>query len=350
MDVAAIERYLRFRVPEAQDLRVVGLQRVFPGISRETWLTDVHWEQDGERVARGFVFRLDTPGGSIVPLPLSYEYEIYARLQGSGLPIARTFWYECDPQWLMEGREFYVREKLEGAVEIPHLGDPQYKAMHIEMAKEHAEKLALVHTLDWQGQGFAELREKFPEWRVPRDEAECTRLDLELWEKIFYEVQPEPYPAMAYVLAWLKEHMPQRAPRISLVKGNNGMSEEIWQGTKIVGLSDWEVAHLGDPTEDWAWAVVQGIDQLWEVDQILAHYEQASGISIDRESLSYFYVLVWFKVFACLQAGGRMFIAGKDQRVQVASLTLFSHLFLEQMAKASGLHTTARGLEDMRYN
>ena len=37
---------------------------------------------------RGFVFRLDTPGGSIVPLPLSYEYQVYQRLQGSNVSIA----------------------------------------------------------------------------------------------------------------------------------------------------------------------------------------------------------------------------------------------------------------------
>lgn len=337
MDEQAIARYLSYRLPAARDLRVTGLERVFPGISRETWLTDVEFEENGRKANRGFAFRIDTPGGSIVPLPLSYEYQVYQRLQGSSISIAKSCWYERDPQWLMDGREFYVREKVEGTVDIPHLGDPAYKEMHIAMAKEHAEQMAKVHTLDWRKHRFLEMRELYPEWLIPKDESECARLDLELWERIFYEIQPEPYPAVAYVLAWLKEHCPQQSPRISLVKGNNGMTEEVWQGTKIVAMSDWELTHLGDPTEDWAWASAQGLGQLWELENIIGHYQKVSGIQIDPASLNYFLVFVPFKAFTCLQAGSRMFIAGKDLRAQVGSLKFFSHLYLEQMAKAAGL-------------
>lgn len=337
MDARAVERYLTYRLPEASRLEVTGLERVFPGVSRETWLTDVEFVRGGRRVKRGFVFRLDTPGGSIVPLPLSYEYEVYKRLEGSDVRIAPIFWYERDPEWRIEGREFYVREKVEGSVEIPHLGDASYRDMHIAMAKEHAEQMARVHTLDWRRHGFDEMKDLYPEWLVPSDASECARLDLELWERIFYDVQPEPYPAMAHVLGWLKEQCPAQSPRISLVKGNNGMSEEIWQGARIAAMSDWELAHLGDPTEDWAWATIQGIGQLWEEREIIAHYEQVSGIRIDPESLRYFLVFVSFKAFTCLQAGSRMFIGGKDLRVQVAALTIFSHQYLEQLAAAAGL-------------
>lgn len=337
MDSEAIAKYLSYRLPEASGLRVTGQERVFPGISRETWLIDVEFEQGGQKAQRGFVFRLDTPGGSIVPLPLSYEYEVYKRLRGSDVRIATAFWYERDPQWLMDGREFYVRQKVEGLVEIPHLGDPAYKDMHIAMAKEHAEQMAKVHTLDWRKHGFAEMEDLYPEWLIPGDESECARLDLELWERIFYDVQPEPYPAMTYVLAWLKEHCPKQSPGIRLVKGNNAMSEEIWQGTRIEAMSDWELTHLGDPTEDWAWAAQQGIEQLWGLEEIIDHYEKVSGIHIDPESLRYFRVFVPFKAFTCLQAGSRMFINGKDLRVQLGALAFLSHTFLEQIAKTAGL-------------
>ena len=131
-----ITKYLSYRL-EANDLLVTEQQRVFPGISRETWLVDVEFEQDGQPTKRGFVFRLDTPGGSIVPLPLSYEYEVYKRLRGTDVRIADVYWYERESQWLMDGREFYVREKVDGVLDIPHLGDPAYRDMHIIMAKEH---------------------------------------------------------------------------------------------------------------------------------------------------------------------------------------------------------------------
>ena len=162
-------------------------------------------------------------------------------------------------------------------------------------------------------------------------------MDLELWEQIFYKVQPEPYPAMAYGLAWLKERCPRHSPGIRLVKGNNGMTEEIWQGTRIEAMSDWELTHLGDPTEDWAWASQQGIGQLWELENIIDHYQQVSGIRIDDDSLAYFQVFVLFKAFTCLQAGSRMFIAGKDLRVQLGALAFLSHTFLERITKMTDL-------------
>jgi len=331
-----ITKYLSYRL-EVSNLLVTEQQRVFPGISRETWLVEVEFENDGRPTKRGFVFRLDTPGGSIVPLPLSYEYEVYKRLRETDVRIADVYWYERDPEWLMDGREFYVREKVDGVLDIPHLGDSAYKDMHIVMAKEHAEQMAKVHTLDWRRQGFAEMADLYPEWLIPADETECARLDLELWEQIFYEVQPEPYPAMTYALSWLKEKCPQRSPGIRLVKGNNAMTEEIWQGTRIVAMSDWELTHLGDPAEDWAWAAQQGIGQLWELDKIIDHYQQVSGIQIDPENLAYFQVFVLFKAFTCLQAGSRMFIAGNDRRVQLGALAFLSHTFLEGIVKMTDL-------------
>ena len=337
MNHQATANYLRYRLPEATGLQVVNQERVFPGISRETWLVDVEFEREGATQHRGFVFRLDTPGGSIVPLPLSYEYDVYKRLQGTDVRIAAAYWYERDERWLMDGREFYVREKIEGVLDIPHLGDAAYRDLHITMAKEHAEQMARIHLLDWRSHGFAEMADLYPEWLIPESDSDCARLDLELWENIFYAVQSEPYPAMTYALGWLKEHCPSNSPGIRLVKGNNAMSEEIWQGTKIVAMSDWELTHLGDVTEDWAWAAQQGIEQLWDLESILDHYKAFSGITIDRENLAYFRVFVPFKAFTCLQAGSRMFINGKDRRVALGGLAFLSHTFLEGIAAATGL-------------
>lgn len=335
MDAEAIARYLAYRLPEATNLRVANLTRVYPGMSRETWLTDVQWEEAGRPVQQGFVFRMNGPGGSVVPLPLSYEFEIYERLKGSGLPVAKSLWYERGQRWLMDGREFFVREKVEGTVSIPHVGDPDYRDLHIAMAKEHAEKLALIHSLDWRQHRFAELADLYPQWVVPRDETECVRRDVEVWETLYYETQAEPSPAMVYTVDWLKKHAPDRSPRIALVKGNNGMDEEIWVGTKIVGLSDWELAHLGDPREDWAWAAAQGIGQLWGLEESLAHYRKVSGIAVDTESLEYFRVLTSFKAIVCMGSGLRMFVGEKDLRPQVATMGLVSHLQRDQTSRMS---------------
>ena len=99
MEPRDVERYLRKRVPEAKGLELVGLSRTYPGMSRETWLADTRWRQDGREVTRGFVLRMDTPGGSVVPTPLRREYEVYRRLDGTAVPVPRALWYEKNEDW-----------------------------------------------------------------------------------------------------------------------------------------------------------------------------------------------------------------------------------------------------------
>ena len=63
---------------------------------------------------------------------------------------------------------------------------------------------------------------------------------------------------------------------LSLLKGNNGIGEEIWPDGRIVALSDWELATIGDPALDWAFS--QGLLTLHDVDDTLDHYAGRSRV------------------------------------------------------------------------
>jgi aminoglycoside phosphotransferase (APT) family kinase protein len=81
------------------------------------------------------------------------------------------------------------------------------------------------------------------------------------------------------------------------VKGNNGLGEEIWQGTRIVAMSDWELASIGDPAFDFAQlqdlvpAVGPPERPRWGLRQALDYYRQVSGIVIDKRNLHYYRTL-----------------------------------------------------------
>ena len=49
---------------------------------------------------------------------------------------------------------------------------------------------------------------------------------------------------------WLEEGIPPARTRLGLLKGNNGIGEEIWRDGRIVAMSDWELATIGDPSFD----------------------------------------------------------------------------------------------------
>lgn len=128
---------LRHRFPHAADLEVVELERYPAGVSRETWFARLRTSADG--VPPGVVIRRNLRGGSVDATPLRCEFETYRRPAPSSVPVARVLWYEDEPERWLPGPEFYVRELVEGAWEIPHLDDPDplYDDLRIELSKEH---------------------------------------------------------------------------------------------------------------------------------------------------------------------------------------------------------------------
>ena len=77
---------------------------------------------------------------------------MYEQLGHTAVPVARVLWWEDDPAWA--ARPFYVREHVEGSWDISHYRDPdpRYDELRIEVSKEHARNLALVHQVDWRAE------------------------------------------------------------------------------------------------------------------------------------------------------------------------------------------------------
>jgi len=332
MDASIFEKYLHYRLPKEPDLKVVSVKKAFPGMSRETWFVDTIAGKGNSVNERGFIFRMDPPGGSIVQTPLHFEFSIYSKLQNSQVPVPITLWYEDDPEWLMDGREFFVREKVEGKVLIPEFEDPDPKhdPLRVTMAWEMAEKLALIHTCDWQALGFGDIMP------IPETKKDCARLDLDVWEEYLERTLPEPSPIIERAMIWLRENQPDDAPGVSLLKGNNGIGEEIWQGTKIVAICDWELSHLGDPSEDFSWC--QGFrDRPDLMELLIAHYTELSGIEPSLKNIEYYGIFYLLKTFACLQTGIAVYTSGKDFRIQLANMGLWSQQIMYQLAETIGL-------------
>ncbi len=119
---------------------------------------------------------------------------------------------------------------------------------------------------------------------------------------------------------WLEEQLPPGGDRLSLLKGNNGVGEEIWKDGRIVALSDWELASIGEPALDWAFS--QGLLALHDLDDTLAHYAEHAGFEIDRRRLAW--SVVWIRIKASMTTNGglRGFLDGRDNRVVRPALGL----------------------------
>jgi aminoglycoside phosphotransferase (APT) family kinase protein len=258
----------------------------FPrGSSRETWF--VGYRTAPSAPVTTVVFRTDFPSGSTIPSSLEQEYFMYERLGATPVPVAKVLFWEADPEWA--ARPFYVREHIEGSWDIPnyHDPDPAYDALRIEASKEHVRNLALVHTVDWRGLG---LDKRLP---APPSAAEAARFYIEQVEAQFANLHGEPIPLFVLGAHWLKQRAPV-APCLSLCKGTNGMGEEVFHNGKIVAMSDWEEAAIGDPAADFAFAqeLVSDIERdgkkIWSLNQALDYYYQVSGIRVTPEAVGFY--------------------------------------------------------------
>lgn len=270
-------------------LTIKKLKQTFPGLSRETILV---FAETASGEAQDFAVRLDYPWGGSCPFSLRHEYEAYARLWKSPVPVAEPLWYDEGIDFA-DGRPHMVRRLVDGTMAVEGMTENSERGKQVRrrVALECAEKLALVHTLDWKAYGFDTYME------VPADPRDALRAELRAWKKRWDARRPGPFPIIDEAVCWLDETLPRDTPRLSLIKGNNGVGEEIFRDGKIVAMSDWELSAIGDGVLDLAFS--QGTLTLGDFGETLRHYESCVGHKVSAERLAGGAFVTWFKMLVC---------------------------------------------------
>ena len=327
---------------------VVNAVRFPRGSSRETWF--IEYRATPDTLPRKVVFRSDYPSGSTIPSSLAQEYFMYERLGHTQVPVARALWWEEDPVWA--SRPFYVREHVDGSWEVPNFRDPDpcHDDLRIAVCKEHLRKLALVHQVDWRALGF-------DRWLpVPPSEAECGRTYIEAVEQQMRELRGEPIPLFVIGAHWLKSRAPA-ASRLCLCKGTNGIGEEVFKDRKIVAMSDWEEAVIGDPAADFAssqdiFPVIERDGEIiWGLEQALQYYHEVSDIRVKMESVRFYGMLRALKMIMFSQSAALGTHRTSQAHIRQAwTGTEVAHLGKRIMAAAMGLGPPVPGSRILELN
>lgn len=284
LDSALLRDYLRDRLA-ADSLEVTSLKRNVGGMSRETWFADVSGIRGGEPFTDALTIRVDHPEGSVVPVTLEREYRTFAALTPTRVPVAEALWYESDDS-LIGRAPFYVRRTVPGSASAGKLFAPGNEDTRRRIGAGLAERLAAVHTLDWERARLGDFM------AVPRTPEDCALLELAHYEEAYRAADPEPMPVVEALFSWLKRNVPGEVQRTSLVWGDVGIGNFIYRGDEVVALTDWEQAHLGDPMKDWASALWRGADALLPREEMFEVYEKASGLRIDEDRIEYYSVFI----------------------------------------------------------
>ena len=146
-------------------------------------------------------------------------------------------------------------------------------------------------------------------------------------------------PVISLACAWLRANLPgDDGWPVVLVQGDTGPGNLMFDGDRLVAVTDWELAHWGDFHDDLAWVLVRDtLERVPDLEARFAEYERLSSFSIDAARLHYFRVLAQCRATVGTLAGLRTRDARGEIAWQLIFNTLHTRLLGEALAAAEGI-------------
>ncbi|MGZ8716432.1 MAG: phosphotransferase family protein, partial [Gaiellaceae bacterium] len=207
-------------------------------------------------------------------------------------------------------REAFVMERLEGET----IGRRIVQREELAAARERlpvqlADELAKIHAIP------AERLPFLPEARLERMADDLDEVD-------------EPHPAIELGLWWLREHRPPERPLV-VNHGDYRIGNVVVDPEGLVGVLDWEFAHLDDPVRDVAFGMVRAwrfgvaekrLGGIGDVGPFVERYNELTGIDVRPEELDYWELAgnVAWAIATLTQA--QRHLKGRDRSVEFAIL------------------------------
>ncbi len=326
-DQALAERfaaYARAQMPHVHNLRVTALSRIHGGASRETYAIDIAHDTEAGPQTRGLILRRDPPD-SLIDTDRRVEFAAIRSMCGTDLPAPDALFLETGSDAL--GAPFFVMGRIEG-------GQPlnPFRIDDIEPHRETIGRQFFGHVGRIAAQA-AETSELAGAIDLPAPET-CWQRELDYWAGEIARDQLRPEPIAEAAIRHLRRNPPPPAQKLAIVHGDFRSGNFLHDGAgRIIAILDWEMAHIGDPYEDLAWAT----DPLWcggdaqraagflAWPDAIRTWEQASGCSFDPAAFE------WWSIFAGLKAIGiwissaRAFADGKNDDPILAWSGWFTH-------------------------
>jgi aminoglycoside phosphotransferase (APT) family kinase protein len=128
----------------------------------------------------------------------------------------------------------------------------------------------------------------------PVGERAIATADHDFWVKVWQNTQKHPEPLITFVERWLTETMPRDFAQVSPLQGDAG--QFMWDGSRVTGLIDLEMVHLGDPHHDLAFMRMRDFSEpIGGVADTYRWWAEAGGFDLDLQRVR------WFGVMAAIE-------------------------------------------------
>jgi len=280
-------------------------------ISDARWLTGgasklqmaftLEWSPPAEaRRKSAMVLRMQ-PAESVVESSRLREFEVLAAMHGI-VPVPPVYWVDDEARHLPYPAIVYgfvdgVTKPREATSQASGMGTQLAARWRDSLGPQFVSAIARVHRTPASTLVL-------PSFEQHAAGTACIERTLNHWERVWEEDADEDVPLMRLACAWLRRNMPPCA-RPALLHGDYRMGNFLFteHDARISAILDWEMARIGDPHFDLAWAMnrayglVAEDGKTWLVaglipeHEFLARYQDESGVRIDVETLHYYKVL-----------------------------------------------------------
>ena len=285
---------------------VSDLVQLSGGASRQTWAFTLTPSSGG--AAMPSILQRGTSGADVPSLGIDVQARLMQLAGDAGVPVPRVLAHGSDDSAL--GGPYVVMSSVAGeTIARRILRDDAYATARPRIVAQCGAALAALHRVD-----VALLPP------LPQEDP------LLLWRRLL-DRSGEPHPAFEIAFRWLEAHRP--APRGPvLVHGDFRLGNLIVDSSGLAAVLDWELAHAGDPLEDLGWLCVKAwrfgealpVAGLGSYDELIAAYESAGGIPVDRAALH------WWETFGTLRWGvicilqAAKHLSGAQRSVELATI------------------------------
>ena len=241
---------------------------------REAWVVDVT-RPDGSRLEA--FLRLQRDDGGVDPRRLERETRITQALEHTDIPVTPVHGWNPELRCTLFARD-------PGRADIDRVESAEQQRGVME---DFMRVVARIHRLDLDALDLDDVMEPRPS---NARETALGEVDV-ICKQWRHFLDGYTDPLTTYGLDWLRRFAPEDVARVSLVQGDTGPVNFMFQGDRVSAIIDWEIGHWGDPMEDLGNIVVR---EMWNpsggLEGLFRLYEEESGIPYSRFAAQYYSV------------------------------------------------------------
>jgi aminoglycoside phosphotransferase (APT) family kinase protein len=273
---------------------------------------DAHW------ILRRAPRHVNVPGAHDV----LREYEILDAIKDEPVAIARPI-VSCDDPNVF-GAPFFVMERIEGSAILTHVPEQWATApeSHGRALEELVDALVAIHAVDWRECGLGHLAHA----------GEYLPHQITRWSGQLASYESRELPSAIRIAGWLDANRPSDQAS-ALCHGDYKLDNVLFapeSPPRLAAVVDWEMAGIGDPLVDLAWALIFhpgpdgtihlgvskeptfALGSLPDRRQLVDRYAQSSGR--DATAIGWYDVFARWKLAIALEGSYAKFLRGQSDK------------------------------------